>query len=313
MTRALKSLFTVSNGLFVVFLLIQLLPNRAGGRIADKPLYTVALVSVLEVFLLTSGFFVKKKELRNVISDIIGFVYIVLIFWVLATVKLNVVSNAKSAVFPPPGAVLAQFVSDIKITVTNVRDSLDLVFRGYLLAMITAIPLGLILGWNVRVGAAATYITKFLSSISPLVYTPYAIVLLPSFRAASIFVIFVASFWPTLAGTMSGVLNVEKNIIDSAKTLSVGRVTMLSRVVLPASLPQVFIGCNQGLSISFILLVSAEMIGARSGIGYYVNNYVNFGNYTSALAGVFVIGIVVSVITFFFNLLQRFLLRWKKR
>jgi NitT/TauT family transport system permease protein len=54
------------------------------------------------------------------------------------------------------------------------------------------------------------------------------------------------------------------------------------------------------------------MIGARSGLGYYVNNYANFGNYTNALVGVIVIGIVVSFITFLFNAAQRFLLRWKQ-
>jgi NitT/TauT family transport system permease protein len=137
-------------------------------------------------------------------------------------------------------------------------------------------------------------------------------VLLPSFRAASVFVIVLSSFWPTLAGTMSGVLNVEKRVIDSAKTLCVNKFTMLFQIILPAALPQVFIGCNQGLSVSFILLTSAEMIGAHGGMGYYVNNYANFGNFTSALSGVFTIGIVVSVITFFFNLLQRFLLKWKQ-
>jgi NitT/TauT family transport system permease protein len=310
--KILKRLPAVSTGLFIIFLLIQLLPGHA-GRVEDQPLYTIVFAAALEVLLLAASLIIKKDGLRNVFKDIIGFLFICLILWVLATTKLNVISNAKSAIFPPPGAVLALFVKDFGLTLQNVRDSLALIFRGYLLAMVTAIPLGLILGWNVRIGAAATYISKFISSISPLVYIPYAIVLLPSFRAASAFVIFVASFWPTLAGTMSGVINVEKSIIDSAKTLNVSNVTMLSRIVLPASLPQIFTGCNQGLSVSFILLVSAEMIGARSGIGYYVNTYVNFGNYTSALAGVFVIGIMVSVITFFFNMLQRFLLRWKKR
>jgi NitT/TauT family transport system permease protein len=310
--RILRRLLTVSNGLFIVFLLIQTLPSHS-GRVADRPIYTIVFATALEIFLLAASFIIKQDGLRNVFKDVVGFIYIILIFWVLATTKLNLVSDVKSAIFPPPGAVFAQFVKDLGVTLTNVRDSLSLIFQGYLLAVVIAVPLGLVLGWNVRIGAAATYISKFISSVSPLVYIPYAIVLLPTFRAASAFVIFVASFWPALAGTMSGVLNVEKNIIDSAKALNVGKVTMLSRIVLPASLPQIFTGCNQGLSVSFILLVSAEMIGARSGIGYYVNNYVNFGNYTSALSGVFVIGIMVSVITFFFNVLQRFLLRWKKR
>ena len=306
-----KRLLIIPNALFIAFLLIQLLPNKA-YRIADNPIYTVALALFLEIVLLTVSFLIKKDRLRHIFTDVLGIIFAFLIFWVLATIKLDLPGNAKQAVFPPPGAVLEKFTLDFGQTLTNIKDSLALIFQGYLIAAAIAIPFGLFLGWNMRIGAAAGYIAKFLSSISPLIYIPYAIVLLPTFRAASVFVIVMASFWPILASTMSGVLNVEKRIIDSAKTLCVGRFTMLFRIILPASLPQIFIGCNQGLSVSFILLVSAEMIGARSGLGYFVNNYANFGNYTTALADVITIGIVVTVITFLFNLLQRFLLRWKQ-
>jgi NitT/TauT family transport system permease protein len=309
--KYLKRLLSFGNALFIVFLLIQLIPDRA-TRIVDHPQYTLTLAVALELLVLIISFTVEKERSRQVFSDIIGFIFVALIFWLMATAKLNLVGDVKAAVFPPPGAVLERFVLDIGVTLINIRDSLHLIIQGYLIAVVIAIPLGLFLGWNLRVGAAAGYISKFFASISPIVYIPYAIVLLPSFRAASMFVIVVASFWPALASTMSGVLNVEKRIIDSAKTLGVSKFTMLFRIVLPASLPQIFIGCNQGLSVSFILLTSAEMIGARTGLGYYVNNYANFGNYVSALAGVITIGIVVSFITFLFNMLQRFLLRWKQ-
>ncbi|MDR1131324.1 MAG: ABC transporter permease subunit [Oscillospiraceae bacterium] len=311
MKRILKRLFIVPNALFIALLLIQLLPDKA-YRIEDRPVYTAALAIALELILLAASFLVKQDRIRHIFTDVLGLIFVFLIFWVLATIKFDLPGSAKQAVFPPPGAVLEKFTLDLSQTLVNIRDSLALIFHGYLLAAAAAIPLGLFLGWNMRIGAAAGYISKFLSSISPIVYIPYAIVLLPTFRAASVFVIVAASFWPILASTMSGVLNVEKRIIDSAKTLCVGGFTMLFRIILPAALPQIFIGCNQGLSVSFILLVSAEMIGARSGLGYYVNNYANFGNYTSALAGVITIGIVVTVITFLFNLLQRFLLRWKQ-
>jgi NitT/TauT family transport system permease protein len=306
-----KRVFTIPNALFIVFLLIQLLPDKT-YRIEDRPLYTVVLAVMLEVILLAVSFLVKNGRTRRTFTDVLGIIFAVLIFWTLATIKFDLPGKAKQAVFPPPGAVLEKFTLDFSQTMINIRDSLALIFQGYLIAVAIAIPLGLFLGCNLRIGTAAGYISKFLSSISPIVYIPYAIVLLPTFRAASVFVIVVASFWPVLASTMSGVLNVEKRIIDSAKTLNVSRFTMLFRIMLPAALPQIFIGCNQGLSVSFILLTSAEMIGARSGLGYYVNNYANFGNYTSALAGVITIGVVVTFITFLFNLLQRFLLRWKQ-
>jgi len=306
-----KRLFGVTNALFIIFLLIQLIPDKP-YRIADHPRYTLIFIVFLEVLLLTVSFLIKKDQTRLVLTDIAGVVYGFFIFWLLATVKLSLVSQAKQAVFPPPGAVLQKFVVDSDIMLINIKASLSLIFQGYVIAVALAVPLGLFLGWNIRVGSVAGYVSKFLSSISPIVYIPYAIVLLPTFRSASMFVIIIASFWPTFAGTMSGVQNVEKRLIDSAKMLCVSKFTMLFRVVLPAALPQIFIGCNQGLSVSFILLVSAEMIGARSGLGFYVNNYANFGNYTNALVGVIVIGIVVSFITFLFNSLQRYLLRWKQ-
>ena len=124
--------------------------------------------------------------------------------------------------------------------------------------------------------------------------------------------IFLATFWPVLASTMSGVLNVEQKVVDSAKVLNVNSFTMLFSVILPAALPQIFIGCNQGLTVSFILLTSAEMIGARDGMGYYVKQYSDFGDYTRTIVGLFVIGEVVVVISFLFNKLQRYLLRWKR-
>ena len=88
-------------------------------------------------------------------------------------------------------------------------------------------------------------------------------------------------------------------------------VTMLFSVILPASLPQIFIGCNQGLTVSFVLLTSAEMIGAQSGLGFYIKNYSDFGDYTRTLVGLIVIGIVIVVISFGFNKIQKYLLRWK--
>jgi NitT/TauT family transport system permease protein len=311
MRHIAKRLFTVTNGLFIVFLLIQMIPDKA-YRIADQPRYTLFFITFLEILLLTVSFLIKKDQTRLVLTDIAGVIYGFFIFWMMATVKLSMVGEAKQAVFPPPGAVLGKFAADLGQILINIKFSLFLIFQGYVIAVAIAIPLGLFLGWNMRVGAVAGYISKFLSSISPIVYIPYAIVLLPTFRSASMFVIIVASFWPTLAGTMSGVRNVEKRLIDSAKMLCVDRLTMLFRIVLPAALPQIFIGCNQGLGVSFILLVSAEMIGARSGLGFYVNNYANFGNYTNALVGVIAIGVVVSFITFLFNSAQRYLLRWKQ-
>ena len=293
--------------LFLLLIAVQFLPDQV--KKDPETAYVLWFAAGAEALVLLASALIKKQEGLTLFLDIAGFLYVLLILWTLATAKFNVL---KATLFPPPGRVLKQFIEDFDKIVINIRSSLGIILQGYLLAALAAIPLGLFIGWNARLGNAATYITKFLSAIPPIVYIPYGIALLPTFRSVSVFVIFLAGFWPILAGTMSGVLNVEKKVIDSARVLNVNRLTMLFSVILPATLPQIFIGCNQGLTVSFILLTSAEMIGARDGLGYYVKNYSDFGDYTRTIVGILVIGIVVVAISFLFNKLQRTLLRWKR-
>ena len=302
-----KRYLRITHLLFIALLLIQLLPDKS-----TKDVFTSSLIIFavgLEIIVLAASSFIKKEEGLSLLLDITGFVYVLLAVWSLATAKYNVLNDL---LFPAPGKVIHQFTEDRSAILTNIVSSLGTTVKGFILAAAVAIPLGLFIGWSARVGGAATYITKFFSSIPPIVYIPYGIALLPTFKSVSVFVIFLATFWPVFAGTMSGVLGVDKKIIDSAKVLNVSKPEMLFRVILPASLQQIFLGCNQGLSVSFILLTSAEMIGARDGMGYYVKYYSDFGDYTRAITGLLVIGFVVIGVTFLFNKLQNRLLRWKR-
>lgn len=302
-----KRYFRVVHLFFIVLLLVQILPNKLTTEIYTS--YVIWFAVGVEVLTLVITSLLKKEAGVNLFVDIVAFIYGLLIAWTLATAKLNLL---KPALFPPPGRVFWQLIGDYEKIIENILSSVGIILQGYLLAAVIAVPLGLFLGWSARLGSAATYVSKFLGAIPPIVYIPYGIALLPTFRSVSVFVIFLATFWPVLSGTMSGVLNVDKRTIDSARVLNVSRFTMLFRVILPASLPQIFIGCNQGLTVSFILLTSAEMIGAQNGLGYYIKNYSDFGDYTRTLVGLIVLGVVIVIISFLFNKLQSYLLRWKR-
>ncbi|MGN0639923.1 MAG: ABC transporter permease [Oscillospiraceae bacterium] len=297
----------VTNLLFVVLLAVQFLPDKISKD--TQTAYVIWFAVGAEVLVLLASALIKKPKGLNLFLDIIGFLYGFLTLWTLATAKFNLL---KESLFPAPGRVFAQFIEDREKILVNIQSSLGIILQGFLMAAVIAVALGLFLGWSTRIGSAATYISKFLSAIPPIVYIPYGIALLPTFRSVSVFVIFLATFWPVLASTMSGVLNVEQKVIDSAKVLNVKKFTMLFSVILPAALPQIFIGLNQGLTVPFILLTSAEMISARDGLGYYVKQYSDFSDYTRAIVGILVIGIVVIAISFLFNKLQRYLLRWKR-
>ena len=304
---AAKRYLRITHLLFILLLLIQLLPDRSTNDVFTNSLIIFAVG--VEVVVLAASAFIKNERSLALLLDIAGFIYAILSIWTLATAKFNVLNDM---LFPAPGKVIHQFADDKSVIITNIISSLGTTIKGFLLAAAIAIPLGLFIGWSARIGSAATYISKFFSSIPPIVYIPYGIALLPTFKSVSVFVIFLATFWPVFAGTMSGVLGVDKKIIDSAKVLNVSKPEMLFSVILPASLQQIFLGCNQGLSVSFILLTSAEMIGARDGMGYYVKYYSDFGDYTRTITGLLVIGFVVIAVTFLFNKFQNRLLRWKR-
>nr|AGS52659.1 binding-protein-dependent transport systems inner membrane component [uncultured bacterium contig00045] len=308
-------LLRVSHLLFALFLLTQILPqamSKLRGKtdlpVADAPLYAIVFIAAVEVILIAVSLLARKKETLTLFCDIIAFVYILFIAWTLATAKFNVI---REQLFPPPGVVLRQFVEDASPLLGHIGASLLLIARGFALALVTAIPLGLVFGSSARFGSAAGMVSKFIGSIPPVVYIPYGIALLPTFKTVSAMVIFLASFWPIFGGTMSGVMLIDRTIINSARALGVGRVSMLFHVTLNAALPQIMLGASQALTVSFILLTSAEMIAARNGLGFYVKNYSDLGNYTKTIVGVIAIGIVISLVFLVFNRIQKFLLRWR--
>ena len=305
----LKTRFlTVTNALFLVLLVINLVLPDATEEDA-VPFAFTAFLLIVEVVTLAASSAARRRATLNVVKDVVGFVYVLAGLWLLFTAKFNLLTES---LFPAPGTVFAQLVADYDKIGVNIASSLGIIVEGFLLGALIAIPLGLALGWNLRVGRAASRVSSFFAAIPPIVYIPYAIALLPTFRSASVFVIFMASFWPIFVNVMSGVLNVDERIINSAKAMNVSTPTMLARVIFPASLPQLFVGCNLALCFSFILLTSAEMIGANSGMGYYVKNYSDLGDYTRTVGGILVIGAVISVVTYAFSRLEGWALRWKR-
>lgn len=305
-TKFRQRYFHLFQILFLLLLLAQLLPNRVQTDPQTAYLLGFAVLAWLMALLCLS--IIRERRKQVLAADLFAVLFGFLLLWTLCGPKTGIL---RETLFSSPGRVIQQLILDKAEIAGNIAASLGIIVKGYLLGGCLAVLLGLFLGWNQRLGSAAGYVTKFLSSIPPIVYIPYGIALLPTFRSVSVMVIFLATFWPVFASTMIGVMQVERRILDTAKSLHVGKGTMLFSVILPAALPQIFIGCNQGLAVSFILLTSAEMIGAQNGMGYYVKQYSDFGDYTRTIAGLLVIGTVVTLISAGFNRLQNRLLRWK--
>ncbi len=297
---------TASNVLFLVLLATLALPNAASE---DPQVFVTAGVAIaIEAIGLLGCALARTRSTRDSFVDVTSVVFVVLAAWQLATAGFNVLPES---MFPAPGIVFAQIGIDYAKILQGIGSSLGIVAEGFIAGAVVAVTIGLVLGHKARTARSAEKVVSFLSAIPPIVYIPYGIALLPTFRASSVLVIFLATLWPVLTGTLAGVTSVDKRILDSARVLNVGTFKTLFRVVLPSSLPLIFNGLNIGLCLSFILLTSAEMIGGSVGMGYYVKYYSDFGDFTRVLAGIIVIGVVITTISLLLNKLQKYLTRWQ--
>jgi len=301
-----KKVLNVANILFLCILLLEMMPSK---RADENGCYLTVFVWMLQIFYVSNLLFKKDENKVQTIGDIITIVYVLILFWELFTSKLNLIDEM---LYPAPGEIIALFISDLPTLMKCLLSSLELLLTGFILALTLAIPLALVIGWRKRLYNAAKPLTKILGPIPPIVYIPYAIGILPTFKTSSMFIIFIGAFWPIFINTLNGVFNVEKKIVDSAKVLNVMEKTMLFEIILPATLPSIISGATIGLVLSFILLTAAEMIGATSGLGWYVKYFSDFADYPRVIVGIIFIGMVVTCITYVFDKIENYLLMWKK-
>lgn len=292
--------------LFAILILVQFLPSQISDN--EHKFYVVTVASAVEIiFILFSAFSGKKDFLRD-FGNILTVVFTVMTAWTLLSPKTGFLDPL---IFPAPGKVLYQLAQDSSKLSEGILSSLKTVFIGYIYALVIGIPTGVILGSFKQIRSAATHIVNFAGAIPPIVFVPYSIALLPSFEVVSTFIIFLSAYWPIMKGTIAGVSGVEKGILDTAKSLSVKKGSLLVSIIIPYALPNIFAGATQGLGVSFLMLTSAEMIGGQSGIGYYVQYYAKFGDYSRVLLGIIILGVIICLISVLSGAMQRYFLRWK--
>jgi NitT/TauT family transport system permease protein len=240
-------------------------------------------------------------------TDIFLLISLGLFLWELLLGKFALLD---SFIFPGPAKVFMVFQTDNKQMIDGIVSSLSILFSGYFLALVLAIPIGLYAGWKKRLFDVVYPISKTVSPIPATVYLPYSIVLLPTFKASSIFLIFIGAFWPILVGCVNGVFSIDPRLINSARTLGLSDYQMIRKILLPAALPSIFSGAMIGLILSFITLTVAEMIAATSGLGWYIQYYHQFANYDKVIAGMILLIVVVIGIMNIFDRIQKHFLRW---
>jgi len=226
-----------------------------------------------------------------------------------------VVVMTASVVFPTPLQVVTGTIELVRDGTLweHIGASLFRVGCGFGLAVIVAVPLGLWMGW-VR-GAYVTFnpLFQMLRPISPIAWIPIAILWFGVGNLSPIFLIFISSVFPMVVQTTAGVHTIEKRYLRAAANFGVSRATLFRQVVIPAVLPQIIVGMRIGLGVAWLVVVAAEMIALRSGLGYLIIDSRNAGNrYDLVVAGMIIIGLIGLLLDGLMRLLEGLkVVRWR--
>jgi nitrate/nitrite transport system permease protein len=193
--------------------------------------------------------------------------------------------------------------------------SLVLVGMGYGMAIIVAIPIGFLLGGSHGFARMFDPIFQVLRPISPLAWFPLAGLIVIAIRRYNrdidatqlqcIFTIAMCSIWPTILNTAVGVRAIPQDYLNVAKVLRLSPLKLFSRILLPATMPYMFTGFRLSLGIAWLVIVAAEMLSGKNGIGAFVNNQYQSGTYGPMIAAVIVIGLVGFVLDRLMNVVEK--------
>ena len=273
-------------------------------RYYDSGAYITVLAIAFVIYVF--GVHITRKKSA---SDIAVVVFAFFAVWETAY-KTGTVKN--DLLIPSPEGLFHVFVEKPEEIWLDVLGSLQLLFWGFFLAILFGTLLGLLAGWIPRIREVLLPISNVITLIPPLMFSAYLIMVFVTFREAAIAVIFFAVFWPTFQGTVARVSQIDRAVIEAARTMGVGTLGMLGKVILPYCLPGIIRSISKSLRGAFMCLTGAEMLGINLGVGYFIEKYKSFADYRCVLAGIVTVGVITTVIDILVNKAEKTLIRWEE-
>jgi NitT/TauT family transport system permease protein len=230
---------------------------------------------------------IAVSKLKQILPPLAVTAALIALWW-------TVVVESGSVIFPTPSKVAHAIVELAQQGTlwSHIGASLFRVGAGFLLALAVGIPLGLVMGWIRGAFTTLNPLVQILRPISPIAWIPLAILWFGVGDVSPIFPIFLSSVFPTIVQTAAGVQTIDREYLRAADNFGVSRSKLFFQVVIPAVLPQIIVAMRVSLGVAWLVVVAAEMIALRSGLGYMIIDSRNAGNrYDLVVAGMVIIGL----------------------
>ena len=170
--------------------------------------------------------------------------------------------------------------------------SLVRVAKGFALALAIGTPIGFLLGLSATFHRSFDPIVQFLRPISPLAWLPLGLVIFQKSEPAAVFTIALCAMWPTVINTAVGVRSISQDYLNVGRVLKLSRWKMLTKIIVPATIPYVFTGYRLSLGLAWLVIVAAEMLTGTPGVGGFLWQEYNSLVYSHIILSVITIGAI---------------------
>ncbi|MBN8982639.1 MAG: ABC transporter permease [Rhizobiales bacterium] len=256
-------------------------------------------------------FYVRLFRVFSVLPNFALLLVLILAWQFASKVWLPSIDPYMAVLMPAPTSIAATAAGMIASgeLLFHLMASLKREVVAFLISL-TAIPLGIAMGWWRVVYNQVSPIMEMLRPIPPLAWIPLSILWFGIGDTQNEFIIFLGIFFPILVNTIVGVKNIEPNLVRAARSLGAPEYKVLMRVVFKGALPQIITGIRIGLGVGWMALVAAELVGANSGLGFIINDARSMLRTDIIVVGMLTIGLVGLLIDSLIRGLGRYMLPW---
>lgn len=255
----------------------------------------------------------KRRDLdRRVTGTILAMVSLVIVVALWWTFALII--NTES-LLPKPSSVVTAFWEDLLSGSLwkNTWASLQRVFIGFVIAVVTAIPVGLLLGWYRIVRGLAEPWIQFFRVIPPIAIIPLVIVYLGIGEPAKYFLIWFSAFLTIVITVYGGMRSIDATLIRAGRVLGAKDLDIFIDIAVPATVPFIFVGMRLGLAAAWSTLVAAELIASSEGLGFLIIQSGQFRDLARVLLGIIIIGLIGLLMDRVILYLDHRLTHWQER
>jgi len=253
----------------------------------------------------------RKSFLLNKIYKILPIISVVLLIllWFIA-------AGAENSNFPSPQEVFLRFITLQQKPIKefnlfqHIWISLIRVFIALIVSWIIGIAFGILIGWNKKANALFSPVFTAFRSVPPLAWVPLMTMWFGTGEFPKILLVFMGALMPVVVNTQSGIANVAKMYLDVGTIFNANGKQLLIEIAIPSSLDAIFAGIRTSTSAAWMVVLAAEMLGGRSGIGFLIVRGMNSGDYALCLLSMVCIGIVGALLAIMTKYLERLVCPW---